>query len=101
LTAEGDLKPVVEYLQEEGLSREEVVKVVMEYPAALCYSPSRLKSLLDYLRGLGIQSPVKVVLQRPSLLGVDVEKGLTQIVEYLQANDYSVEQIEQLLATTL
>jgi len=135
LTAEGDLQPVVEFFQEQGLSKEEVVKVafpvhaqcslhcllfhahccphnkssshlvllqvIVEYPAALCYSTSRLGSLLDYLRSLGIQSPVKVVLQRPSLLGVDVERGLAQIVQYLQANDYSVEQIEQLLATTL
>lgn len=78
-----------------------LLQIIVEYPATLCYNTNRLKAFLDYLRGLGIQSPVKIVQQRPSLLGVDVEKGLSQIVEYLQANDYSVEQIEHLLATTL
>jgi hypothetical protein len=78
-----------------------LLQIIMEYPATLCYNTKRLRSFFDYLRGLGIQSPVNVVRQRPSMLGVDVEKGLSQIVEYLRANDYSVEQIEQLLATTL
>ena len=78
-----------------------MLQVIIEYPAALCHSTGRLESFLKYLSDLGIKSPAKVVLQRPSLLGVDAEKGLAQIIEYLQANEYSIDQIEQLLATTL
>lgn len=74
----------------------------MEYPALLCYSPQdRLQPFFDYLKGLGIARPDRTVLQRPSLLGLTVDKSLRQMVEYLQQNDYTIEQIEKMLATTL
>jgi len=42
-----------------------------------------------------------VVERRPSLLGLDVDANLRKIVDYLQANDYSMEDIVKMLATTI
>lgn len=76
--------------------------MIVEHPAVLCYSPSeRLQPFFAYLRELGIQAPDRTVLQRPSLLGLTADGSLRQMVDYLQQNEYTPEQIEQLLATTL
>lgn len=78
------------------------MQVITAYPAVLCYSPdTRLRPFFEYLRSLGIQNPDRTVLQRPSLLGLTADRNLRQMVDYLQQNDYSIEQIEKLLATSL
>ena len=78
------------------------LQVVLEYPAVLCYSPqTRLQPFFTYLKEIGIKEPHRTVLQRPSILGLDADKGLRQMVDYLRHNDYSTEQIENLIATSL
>lgn len=68
----------------------------------LCYSPEdKIKPFMEYLKSLGIASPAATILQRPSLLGLDGEKSLRQIVDYLQQNDYTPEQIENLLCNSI
>lgn len=44
---------------------------------------------------------VQVIAARPSLIGLDVEKNLTKIVEYLKANNYSMDDIVKYISTTL
>ena len=79
-----------------------MVQVITAYPAVLCYSPEqRLRPFFDYLKSLGIENPDRTVMQRPSLLGLTADKNLRQMIDYLQQNNYSIEQIEQLLATSL
>ena len=86
-----------------GLYKPSVyLQIIVDHPPALCYPlQDRIQPFLDYLGSLGISSPAKTILQRPSLLGLDGEKSLRQIVDYLQQNDYTPEQIEQLLCTSI
>lgn len=78
------------------------VQVIVEHPPVLCYSPEgRIQPFLRYLNSLGIALPAATILQRPSLLGLDGEKSLRQIVDYLQQNDYTPEQIEHMLCTSI
>ena len=77
-------------------------QVIIDYPIILCYSPEeRLAPFFKYLKSIGISKPDRLVLRRPSVLGMDADNGLKRIVEYLQQNDHTPEQIEELLATTL
>ena len=67
----------------------------------LSYSPEqRLLPLVDYLRGLGFEDAAEVIRRRPTLLGLDIKQS-RRIVEYLQANDYTFEQIAEYLCTTI
>ncbi len=78
------------------------MQVIIEHPPALCYPlEDRIQPFLSYIGSLGISSPAHTIRQRPSLLGLDGEKSLRQIVDYLQQNEYSPEQIEQLLCTSI
>lgn len=43
----------------------------------------------------------QAVIARPTLLGLDAETSLRTMVEYLQANDYTREQILEFVTTTL
>jgi hypothetical protein len=77
------------------------VQVILEHPPVLSYSPEqRLLPLVEYLRGLGFEDPAEVIRRRPTLLGLDIEQS-RRIVEYLQANDYTFEQISEYLCTTI
>ena len=52
----------------------------------LCYSPgARLRPFFGYLAEIGFENPSRLVLARPSLLGLEVERSLQRMVEYLQA----------------
>ncbi len=76
-------------------------QVVLEHPPILSYSPTELLlPVIDYLRSLGFNDPAEVVRRRPTLLGLAPE-ALVRIVEYLQANDYTSEQIAEYLQTSL
>ncbi|KAK9811923.1 hypothetical protein WJX72_012502 [[Myrmecia] bisecta] len=102
LSVDADLKPVVEFLQSQGLSKSEVIRVISEHPPVLSYSvQERLQPFCEYLSSIGIPSPGQMLVKRPSLLGLKVEDSLQRMVGYLQANDYSLEQIIKFLETTL
>ena len=78
------------------------MQIIIDHPPVLCYSPQqRIRPFFDYLKSLGIASPAATIQQRPSLLGLDGEKSLHQIVDYLQQNEYTPEQIEHLLCTSI
>lgn len=86
----------------KGTQWSNPVQVIIEHPPVLCYPPKeRIEPFFKYLRSLGITSPAATIQQRPSLLGLDGEKSLRQIVEYLQQNDYTPDQIEHLLCTSI
>lgn len=97
-----DIRPVLRFLLENGFTQSEISKLIIEYPILLCYNPEgRLKPLFEYLRSIGIENPDRLVMKRPSVLGIDTDKGLRRIVEYLQENEHTPDQIENLLATSL
>ena len=76
-------------------------QVIIEHPPVLSYSPEeRLQPLVDYLRSLGITDPAQVVRQRPTILGLNLEQH-RRIVEYLQENEYTLEQIGEFLCLSI
>jgi hypothetical protein len=63
LTVKDDMKPVVEYLREQGLQTRQVVAVVKGHPPILSYSiGGRIAPLFDYLRSVGFDDPAEVHL---------------------------------------
>ena len=68
----------------------------------LCYSlEDRVKPLFDYLEEIGIEQPGSTIQARPTLLGLEADKNLRKIVDYLQSNDYTQEQIVSFMETSL
>jgi mTERF len=102
LSVENDIKPVVAFFERMGLSNAEIVDIISVHPPVLSYDPaSRLQALVDYLSSIGITDTKQVILRRPSLLGLSVSDNLRRIVEYLLENDYTMEQVEEFLQTTI
>lgn len=64
LSVEDDMKPVVAFLRQKGLSDKQVVKVFSGHPPVLGYDPEkRLAPVIDYLRSVGVDNPVEVRMQ--------------------------------------
>ncbi|CAK0784374.1 hypothetical protein CVIRNUC_007578 [Coccomyxa viridis] len=99
LSVEQDMKPVVESLQKHGLSQRDICKVITDHPPVLCYSAEeRIYPFFEFLKSVGI-SPEKVA-KRPTLLGLEVNKSLRRIVDYLQeVEGKSIDEVAQLLET--
>ncbi|KAK9845766.1 hypothetical protein WJX81_001858 [Elliptochloris bilobata] len=97
-----EMRAVVEFLQSQGLTLDQVQKVVSEHPPTLVYDiEQRLRPTFEYLASLGM-TPAATVVRRPSLLGLGADASLRRIVGYLQEVDgRSLAEIEELLATTL
>ncbi|GAB4823312.1 hypothetical protein N2152v2_010358 [Parachlorella kessleri] len=104
LSVEGDLRPVVDFLLGLGLDQDTVAGIILRHPAVLCYSvEERLKPLVEYLVGdmqLPKQQVVAALKERPHMLGLQLE-SMKRMVGYLAANGKGMEEIAQLLATTL
>ncbi|KAK9794635.1 hypothetical protein WJX73_004363 [Symbiochloris irregularis] len=102
LTVEGDIQPVLNYLASLGLTKRQIIKVISAHPPVLCYSPEqRLKPFFDILRNAGIPDPVKTMVQRPSMLGIEPDQGLRRIIGYLRESGQSPDAIAELLATSI
>lgn len=102
LSVANDIRPVVEYLMSLGLSGEDVKEVILEHPPVISYSPTqRLAPFIEDLRQLGITDPLRVIVRRPSLLGLTVEGSISRIVGYLIETGNDMSQVEDLLATTI
>lgn len=72
------------------------------HPPVLSYNvEARLKPLVSYLESIGVENPMKALAHRPSLFGLEVGANLKKIVDYLQANDYSREQIVEMLESSI
>ncbi|GIL79021.1 hypothetical protein Vretimale_70 [Volvox reticuliferus] len=85
LDVDMDMRPVVDFLLSRGVSVGDVAKVIGGHPPVLSYSvPERLEPFWDYLSSIGVQDVAQAVINRPSLLGLEVDGNLRKIVEYLQ-----------------
>lgn len=62
---------------------------------------ARLAPFFDYLASLGIKDPGRLLVQRPSLIGLEADKNLRRVVGYLQETGHTLEQIQNLLATSI
>jgi hypothetical protein len=55
------MKPVVNFLRQQGLTDKQVVTVLVEHPPVLSYDPeTHLAPLMEYLKSVGIESPAEV-----------------------------------------
>ena len=75
------------------------LQVITDHPPVLCYSAEeRIYPFFEFLKSVGI-SPEKVA-KRPTLLGLEVNKSLRRIVDYLQeAEGKSIDEVAQVLET--
>lgn len=76
--------------------------MISKMPSILGYDiEKRIRPVVEYLDSIGLKDPIKTIAKRPSLLGLDVEQNLKKIVEYLRENNYDVDQIVELLETSI
>mmetsp|Transcript_7301 Transcript_7301/g.13199 ORF Transcript_7301/g.13199 Transcript_7301/m.13199 type:complete len:232 (-) Transcript_7301:236-931(-) len=103
LNVDADIKPVVELLVENGLSKTEISKIILEHPPILNYGVERLQPLLAYMENeVGVPKPAaRIFTKRPSLAGLKADENLARIVGYFRAQDYSTEKIIHLLETSI
>lgn len=52
-------------------------------------------------RESGVAAMLQIIVERPSLSGLDVENNIKRIVDYLEARDYPREEIATYLKKTL
>lgn len=77
-------------------------QIISGHPPILSYSvDSRLRPFWEYLQSLGIADVAEVVVNRPSLFGLDVEKNLKKIVDYLQYTETPPEAIAKYLIKSI
>ncbi|KAG2423385.1 hypothetical protein HXX76_015351 [Chlamydomonas incerta] len=102
LDVDADMKPVIDFLLERGVSVGDVVKIVSGHPPVLSYSvPDRLGPFWDYMTSIGVANVGAAVVGRPSLLGLDVDANLRKIVEYLQYTETPPETIVQYICKSI
>ena len=103
IDTEAHIKPVATYLREEvGCSLEQIRRVVLAYPPAISYSvDDHLRPLVSYLREVGVADVAQVLTSRPSLLGLRADTSLTKIVDWLQHDGYTKDQIVDYLCRTV
>jgi len=76
--------------------------MIEKVPCLLGYSPEgRIRPVLEYLKSVGVPDPARTIVNRPDILGLDVEQNLKKIVGYLQANGYDMDTIVELLETSI
>ncbi|KAL4431606.1 hypothetical protein ABPG77_001448 [Micractinium sp. CCAP 211/92] len=109
LDVEADLKPLLAFLTDTaGFSQEQVVKLIQAHPALLSYRvEERLQPFFAYLTGpapeglaLSAQQAAEVVERRPTILGVEVD-GLRRMVGFLLESGSSMEEVVEMMATSL
>ena len=83
----------------DGLKLLCLVQIVTDHPPVLCYNPEeRIIPFFDFLKSIGI--PTEKVAKRPTLLGLEVNKSLRRIVNYLQeVEGKSIDEVAVLLET--
>ena len=104
LTVESDIDPVVAFLQTDlGLTDEEICDVLKTHPPILCYAvETHLRPVTEYLQQeVGIPNVGQLVVARPSILALQVDGGLRRILGWLEANEYSMDDIVKYLSTSI
>ena len=78
------------------------LQVILAHPPVLCYSTERIEALFSYLEEVGVEPPVaRILLKRPTLVGLKADENLKKIIGYFQARDYSTEEIVHMLETSI
>jgi hypothetical protein len=77
------------------------MQIVIGHPPILSYKPEQLEAFWVYLASIGIKDVGATIAARPNLLGLDVDKNLRKIVEYLQYVETPTETIIKLLEKSI
>ena len=102
LSVDEHIAPVVAFLASVGATRQQMRRIVLAYPPVLTYDPeTHLRPLVRYLEDLGVPDVLATLVSRPSLLGLKADANLSKIVDWLEANDYSSEDIIDYLSKSL
>jgi len=92
---------VIEYLDSVGVGSS-LPELLVAHPNVLAYNvEDRLKPAIDYLVEIGVEDVAQVIAKRPSLLGLDPENQLRRMVGYFQANDFSQEEIIDMICNNV
>ncbi|OLP99878.1 mTERF domain-containing protein 1, mitochondrial [Symbiodinium microadriaticum] len=101
-SVEKTLKPKVAWLEEVGLSREQVAKVVARFPQILgCGVETNLKPTVAWLEQVGLhrEEVAKVVARFPQILGCGVETNLKPTMAWLEEVGLSRKQVANVVAS--
>eukprot|EP00468_Gymnochlora_sp_CCMP2014_P009127 CAMPEP_0167763368 /NCGR_PEP_ID=MMETSP0110_2-20121227/13324_1 /TAXON_ID=629695 /ORGANISM="Gymnochlora sp., Strain CCMP2014" /LENGTH=160 /DNA_ID=CAMNT_0007650425 /DNA_START=159 /DNA_END=641 /DNA_ORIENTATION=+ len=102
LSIERDIRPVIDYLIGEGLTKDDLPRLITSQPALIGYDvDSHLRPLIDYLKELGVEDVPALLVKRPTLLGLNTNDGLRKIVNYLKSVDTPVDKIIDYLGTSI
>ena len=94
------LRPAVAWLEDVGLSRKQVVKVVAGFPAVLgCSIECNLKPTVAWLEDVGLsrEQVAKVVACCPRVLSLSVEANLKPTVAWLEDVGLSRQQVAKVV----
>ena len=100
-SVEGSLKPTVKWLQDVGLSHQQVAKVVAAFPQVLGYSlEANLKPTVAWLTEVGLSRTqvARVISLHPQIFGHSLEAKLKPTVAWLQDLGLSQLQVAKVLA---
>ena len=95
------MKPTVAWLEDVGLSRQQVTKVVAGFPSVLGYSiDGNLKPTVAWLEDVGLsqQQVAKVIAGFPSMLGYSIDANLKPTVAWLEGVGLSRRQVAKVVA---
>ncbi|CAE7201819.1 MTERF4 [Symbiodinium sp. CCMP2456] len=100
MSIESNLKPKVAWLEDVGLSRRQVAKVVAVFPQVLgCSTEGNLKPTVAWLEDVGLSRTqvAKVVAGSPQVLGCSIDDNLKPTVAWLEAVGLSREQVAKVV----
>lgn len=79
-----------------------MVQIISAHPPVLSYSVNdRLEPFWDYLTEIGVQDIGAAVVNRPNILGLDVNASLRKIVDYLKSVETPTEQIVKYIVESI
>ena len=87
LDIEEQLEPMRQFLEDFGLEKAEVVKVIVRHPPLLgCRIEEKLTPTVRWLRDLGVTKAdvAKVIVRLPQVLGCSIEEKLKPTVQWLR-----------------
>ncbi|CAE7676715.1 MTERF5 [Symbiodinium sp. CCMP2592] len=87
LDIEEHLEPVRQFLEDFGLEKAQVVKVIVRYPPLLGYRiEEHLKPTVQWLRDVGLTKAdiAKLIVRTPQVLGCSIAANLKPTVQWLR-----------------
>lgn len=99
-----EMSAVVDFLEEQGVKKDDIGALVTRHPPVLAYSVERrLAPLFAYLGELGMDTDqvVENLTRRPNLLGLDPDQNMRRMVDYLMSNGSSQDEALEYLLKTL